>query len=152
MLTHPKQRPHKPLKINLLNIIFILCAVLIFNSCTSNPPTVYDSYDPLIWKARVALKDGNNTKALAHFQEAFEVLPHDSQNDLFQAAEAALKIGKNDIAKLLLYSTILTARIMSVFLRRLKGKKYLTKYKQNAPKCAKNTTRICLIRKKYWMR
>jgi len=99
MLTYPKQKLHKSLTINLLNIILALCTVLIFNSCASDPPTVYDSYDPLIWKARLALKDGNNSEALATFQEAFKVLPHDNQKDLFEAAEAALKLGKNDVAK-----------------------------------------------------
>jgi len=99
MLTHPKQKPHKSFIINLLNTILALCVVLIFNSCTSDPPTTYDNYDPLIWKGRLALKDGNNGEALATFQEAFEILPHDSTNDLFHAAEAALKLGKNDLAK-----------------------------------------------------
>lgn len=99
MLTYPKQKLYKSLKINLLNIIFVLCTALLFNNCASDPPTIYDNYDPLVWKARLALKDGNNSEALAEFQEAFEVLPHDSQNDLFQAAEAALKVGKNDVAK-----------------------------------------------------
>jgi|GEM_PF-3048562 len=99
MFAYPKQKSCKFLKINLLNAVFVCCIAMIFNSCTSNPPTVYDSYDPLIWKARLALKDYNNSEALARFQEAFEVLPHDNAKDLFYAAEAALKAGKNDVAK-----------------------------------------------------
>lgn len=99
MLTHSKQKLYKYPKFNLFNVVFAFCTLLLFSSCASDAPTVYDSYDPLIWKARLALKDGNNGKAVTRFEEAFEVLPHDNTNDLFYAAEAALKVGKNNLAK-----------------------------------------------------
>jgi len=84
---------------NLLGVVFILFTVLIFKGCASDSPTLYDSYDPLIWKARLAFKEGNNIEALAKFQEALEILPYENQSDLFTAAETALKLGKNDLAK-----------------------------------------------------
>ncbi len=99
MFMYPKQKSNKLFKIKFLNVAFACCIALIFNSCASDTPTVYDRYDPLIWEARLALKNGSDSEALARFQEAFEVLPHDNTNDLFYAAEAALKVGKNDLAK-----------------------------------------------------
>jgi len=94
--------------LHLKHTVYILCTFLLFNSCASAPPSIYDEYDPLIWSAMVSLKDRLNSKALAKFQEAFEVLPHDNAKDLFYAAEAALKAGKNDVAKEFIKTAFIT--------------------------------------------
>lgn len=79
--------------------IIIYSLIILLSSCTTEQKTGYDQYDPLIWSAMSAFKDKKHEEALTYFEQAFEIFPHDNSKDLFYAAETALELMQDDLAK-----------------------------------------------------
>jgi len=104
-----------------LSLPLFLIASL-FTGCAPQPGVGgFDEYDPLIRSAMLAYTDGDYETALAFFQDAFEIIPDDSENDLFHAAAAALQIGRDEVAEQLIRDAIVRTNPNTGYFRTFEG-------------------------------
>ena len=83
--------------------IFVL---FITFSTFSQVKSNFEKYDQLVWKAMIQFKDEEYEDALKNFQNAFAILPSESEDDYFYAAAAALHSKDNAEAKRLIIESI----------------------------------------------
>ena len=89
----------------LINEIIFLCAFIFFMGCAQKT-NQFEKYDPLVWSAMLAYEEGDYNKALIAFEKAFEIIPNESENDIFHAAAAALRVEKEELAEKLIRKAI----------------------------------------------
>lgn len=106
---------------HILKLLSVISIILLTACQSTTPKKDFEKYDPLIWSAMIAYTDAEYEQALALFQEAFEVIPDDSENDLFHAAAAALHIGKDEIAEDLIRKSVSGANANISYFRNFQG-------------------------------
>jgi len=87
--------------------ILILISILITIGCKDKLGYKnFDKYNPLVWTAMIAYENRDYENSLLYFQKAFEIIPDESEDDIFHAAAAALRVKKDDVAEELIRTAI----------------------------------------------